>query len=122
MKHCLVVDHSRAVRTVARSVLATLAFQIEEAEDGATALRKCRHVIPDLVLLDANLRDMSGIDFLCSLRRDVRGRRPVVVYCTMQNDPGHIAEALRAGASQYLLKPFDQETLKTKLIETGMLP
>lgn len=49
MKHCLVVDDSRVIRTVARRILEELRYSVEEAEDGMTGLRACREKMPDLI-------------------------------------------------------------------------
>jgi two-component system chemotaxis response regulator CheY len=121
VKHCLVVDNSRVIRKVACGILETLFFETEEAENGATALQACRGRMPDLILLDGHLPDMSGIDFLRNLRRNIRGRQPVVVYCTIENDAEHIGEALSAGASDHVMKPFDRDMLRAKLTDAGLL-
>lgn len=121
MKLCLVVDDSRVVRAVACGGVQLLGFDTKEAEDAVTALRHCENEMPDLILVDSDLPDMSGVEFLRKLRRNLRGRRPVVIYCTMLNDHERIAQALSAGASQYLLKPFDLETLKATLTKTAVL-
>ncbi len=55
MKHCLVVEDSRVMRTVARRIFEELQFDIGEAEDGMAALRACREKMPDLIFLDWNL-------------------------------------------------------------------
>jgi two-component system chemotaxis response regulator CheY len=119
MKHCLVVDDSRVIRKVACQILETFSFETEEAPDGAAALHACRARMPDLILLDAQMPDMSGVDFLRSLRRDAKGRNPVVVYCTIENDPAVIGEALSAGANEYVMKPFDRDMLESKLQIVG---
>lgn len=121
MKHCLVVDDSRVIRKVACRILEDLRFETEEAEDGVTALEACRRQMPDLVLLDWNLPNMNGIEFLRALRRERDGKTPVVVFCTTENDVGHISEALGAGANEYIMKPFDRGILESKLAEVGMI-
>lgn len=62
-----------------------------------------------------------GIEFLRGLRREIGGTRPVVVLCTAENDAGQIAEALNAGANEYILKPFDRDALVAKLTDVGLL-
>ncbi len=121
MKHCLVVDDSRVIRKVACRILGDLRFETDEAEDGAAALEICRRQMPDLILLDWNLPTMNGIEFLRALRREHEGKSPVVVFCTTENDVAHITEALGAGASEYIMKPFDREIIESKLAEVGML-
>ena len=51
----------------------------------------------------------------------VAGDKPVVVFCTTENDMAHITEALRAGADEYVMKPFDGEIIESKLQQTGLL-
>lgn len=121
MKHCLVVDDSRVIRKIACGIMETLSFKTEEAENGAMALAVCRSRMPDLILLDGRLPDMSSIEFLRNLRRHAPGKTPVVLYCTIENDPERINEALGAGAREYVLKPFDQDSLKSKLAQAGLL-
>jgi two-component system chemotaxis response regulator CheY len=121
MKSCLVVDDSRVIRKVARRILENLAFETEEAEDGLVALARCRKQMPDAVLLDWNMPVLTGIEFLRQLRREPGGERPVVVFCTTENDVDHISEAIRAGADEYMMKPFDSEILQSKFIEAGLI-
>jgi two-component system, chemotaxis family, chemotaxis protein CheY len=121
MKSCLVVDDSRVIRKVARRILEDLNFQIEEAADGLEALNSCRRRMPDAILLDWNMPVMSGIDFLRQLRRDPGGERPVVVFCTTENDLDHISEAINAGANEYIMKPFDGDIIQSKFVEAGLI-
>ncbi len=121
VKRCLIVDDSRVVRAVARRILEKLNFEIDEAEDGETALDVCKRHMPDAILLDWNLPVMSGIDFLQILRRTSGGDKPVVVFCTTENDLAHIRKAIDAGANEYIMKPFDSEILETKFQQVGLL-
>ncbi len=119
MKHCLVVDDSRVIRKVACKILESMDFETDEAEDGASALDACRMRMPELILLDWQMPAMSGVEFLRSLRREQGGTRPIVVFCTTENDVGHISEAMGAGANEYVVKPYDREILKAKLARIG---
>ena len=69
MKSCLVVDDSKVIRKVARHILETLNFTVNEAEDGREALTRCEEQMPDVVLLDWNMPVMSGMEFLRLLRQ-----------------------------------------------------
>lgn len=121
MKTCLVVDDSRVIRKVARRILEELEFAVVEAGDGAEALEKCREHMPDAILLDWNMPIMNGLDFVKALRREETGDRPIVVFCTTENDMAHITEALRAGADEYVMKPFDGDIIASKFQQTGLL-
>ncbi|MBV8978476.1 MAG: response regulator [Alphaproteobacteria bacterium] len=120
MKSCLVVDDSRVIRKVACRIMSDLGFLTEEAEDGITALESCRAHMPEMILLDWSMPNMSGIEFLKALRRERSGDRPVVVFCTTENDVAHIAEAMGAGANEYIMKPFDRDSLAAKLADVGL--
>ncbi len=121
MTHCLVVDDSSVIRKVARRILEDLDFSISEAADGQQALEECRTRMPDAVLLDWNMPVMDGMEFLTKLRELPEGDVPKVVFCTTENDVGHIARALHAGANEYIMKPFDREIVEAKFQEVGLI-
>ncbi len=112
---CLLVDDSLLVRKIARKIFMGLGFETDEAENGQIALEKCQSRMPDVVLLDWNMPVMDGLEFLKSLRRTEGGRTPAVIFCTTETDVDHIQRALASGANEYLMKPFDQESLVAKL-------
>ena len=76
--------------------------------------------MPDVILLDWNMPVMSGMDFLRALRETALADRPKVVFCTTENDMAHIRAAIEAGADEYVMKPFDRETLESKLQIVGV--
>jgi two-component system chemotaxis response regulator CheY len=121
MRTCLVVDDSSVVRKIARRILEGLEFQIVEAEDGEKALEVCKRGLPDAILLDWNMPVMDGYHFLGNLRRMPAGDQPKVVFCTIENGIDHIARALHAGASEYIMKPFDKDIIATKFQEIGLI-
>ncbi len=120
MKSCLIVDDSKVIRKVARHILETLNFAVDEAEDGQMALARCEAHLPDVVLLDWNMPVMSGMEFLRNLRQRPFERQPKVVFCTTENDLAHIRAAIEAGADEYVMKPFDRDTLEAKLQLVGV--
>jgi two-component system chemotaxis response regulator CheY len=119
MKTCLIVDDSRVIRKVSRHILESLGFTVSEAENGREGLEACEAAMPDVVLLDWNMPVMTGIEFLAQLRQRPGGDAPKVVFCTTENDVAHIREAISAGADEYVMKPFDHETLQIKLQLVG---
>ncbi len=121
MKRCLIVDDSRVVRKVAARIIRDLKFDVAEAADGAEALEHCRRDMPDAVLLDWNMPVMNGLDFLRALRREPSGKKPVVLFCSSENDADHIGEAIRTGANEFIMKPFDAEIIESKFMEAGLL-
>ena len=120
MKTCLVVDDSSVVRKIARRILEGMAFTVIEAEDGAKAVEACKVATPDAVLLDWNMPVMDGFEFLIQLRRMPGGDVPKVVFCTTENGIDHISRALKAGANEYIMKPFDKDIVAAKFQEVGL--
>ena len=121
MKYCLVVDDSSVIRKVARRILEGLSFEIVEAEDGRQAYNACSQRMPDAILLDWNMPEMDGFQFLQHLRRMEDGKKPKVVFCTTENDVSQIARAIHAGADEYVMKPFDRTILTSKFAEVGLV-
>ena len=118
-KTCLIVDDSRIIRKVASRIIEDLGFEVDEAADGAEALTYCMGLMPQVVLLDWQMPVMDGLSFLRRLRDLPGGRVPKVLFCTIETRADRIAEALSAGADDYVMKPFDGEILHSKLAEVG---
>ena len=118
-KTVLVVDDAGVVRKFARRILEDLGFEVEEAQNGKDAADFCGRGMPDGILLDWNMPVMNGIEFIGALRRLAGGSAPKVVFCTTENDIAHIRAAIAAGADEYVMKPFDRETLQSKLQIVG---
>jgi two-component system, chemotaxis family, chemotaxis protein CheY len=121
MKNCLVVDDSAVIRKVARRIIESLNFEISEAEDGSKALDHCKNEMPDAILLDWNMPVMDGYEFLREVRKLPEGSKPKIIFCTTENDVGHIAKAIHAGADEYIMKPFDKDIVESKFSEVGLL-
>ncbi len=120
MKNCLIVDDSRVIRKVSRHILEAMGFSVDEAGNGQEALEFCAGQLPDVILLDWNMPVMSGIEFIRALRQTDGGHQPKVVFCTTENDVAHIRSAIEAGANEYVMKPFDRDTLQIKLQLIGV--
>ena len=121
MKSCLIVDDSSVVRKVARRILEDMKFRIAEAANGQLAMDECVREMPDVILLDWNMPVMNGLEFLGKLRAHAGGDKPVVVFCTTENDIGHIQRAIAAGANEYIMKPFDSEIIQSKFAQAGLV-
>ena len=121
MKNCLIVDDSKVIRKVARHILETMEFNVSEAADGQEALTHCNDNKPDVILLDWNMPVMSGMDFLKAYRAASNVAGAKVIFCTTENGIGHIQAAIAAGADEYVMKPFDRETLEAKLQIVGCM-
>jgi len=121
MSYCLIVDDSAVIRKVAKHIVEGFRFNTGEAEDGRVALGKCREQMPDAVLLDWNMPNMDGIEFVTALREEKDGDKPKVIFCTTENDAAHIAQAIKAGADEFVMKPFDKTILQTKFQQVGLI-
>lgn len=121
MKLCLVVDDSEVVRKVARRIFEKLNFETDEASSGQEAIDSCLKTMPDAILYDAHMPPMASVEFLTTVRAMPNGSKPIIIFCATDNDSGEIARALTAGADEYVLKPFDTDTIKAKLAATDLL-
>jgi two-component system chemotaxis response regulator CheY len=117
MAQCLILDDSRVIRTVAHRIFEQLHFAVAEAEDGISGLRCCREKMPDLILLDWSMPGMSGVEFMQALRAQPDGGRPIVLVSLTEMDAGEVALGVAAGIDDFIMKPFDRETLSAKLAD-----
>lgn len=115
----MLVDDSRVIRKVSRRIVETVGYEVTEAENGKEALAMCKVAMPDLILLDWNMPVMGGIEFISELHRIGGNLRPKVVFCTTNSNALDIHKGIAAGAHEYVIKPFDQETLVAKLQGIG---
>jgi two-component system chemotaxis response regulator CheY len=120
-KTALIVDDSRAQRTVLGRLLGELGFEIAGAGDGASALAtlaEIGHV--DVALVDWNMPEMDGLSFIRAVRSDPAYERMLLLMVTSESEPSHIAKALMAGADEYVIKPMTGEALAAKLELAGL--
>ena len=119
----LVVDDSRSMRTIILKQLKELGFEVYEAENGQQAMSRLHEVKNiHLVLLDWNMPEMDGLEVLSLIRGEPAYKEVRVMMVTTESEMSRVATALEAGASEYLMKPFDREALLEKLILLGMDP
>jgi len=112
----LVVDDYSTMRRIMRNLLGQIGFQnIDEAEDGASALKKLREKNFDLVISDWNMVPMSGLDLLRELRGDTQLRDMPFIMVTAANETKDVIAAKAAGVNYYIVKPFTAETLRKKI-------
>lgn len=117
----IVVDDSRATRTILKRALAQEGFDVVEAGDGKAALDEISKAGPiDLALVDWNMPVMTGFELLC----EVRGRRDLdkmaVMMVTTETESSQVQRALDAGANDYVMKPFTEDVLREKLLLLGL--
>jgi two-component system chemotaxis response regulator CheY len=112
----LVVDDFNTMRRIIRGLLKELNYlNIDEAEDGAVALRKLQQEKFDFVITDWNMPNFSGLDLLMEIRKDPKLCKLPVLMVTAEAKKENIIAAAQAGASGYIVKPFNAATLNEKL-------
>ena len=112
----LVVDDAATMRRIVKGLLRELGIKnMREAENGSTALEELRKKKADLVVSDWNMPIMNGLDLLRAIRQDNDLKSTPVLMVTAEAKKENIIEALQAGVSNYIVKPFNAKTLEEKL-------
>ena len=112
----LIVDDFATMRRILRNILKQIGFtDIVEADDGNTALKELQKEKIDLILCDWNMPEMPGIDLLKTLKADEQLKDIPFVMVTAEAQKDNIIEAVKAGVSSYIIKPFTAETVSEKL-------
>jgi two-component system chemotaxis response regulator CheY len=112
----LVVDDAATMRRILKGLLRELGIRnMREAENGSLALDELRKKKADLVVSDWNMPVMNGLDLLRAIRQDNDLKATPVLMVTAEAKKENIVEALQAGVSNYIVKPFNAKTLEEKL-------
>ncbi len=112
----LVVDDFATMRKIIRNVLKQIGFEdIAEAEDGAAALQILKTEQVGLVVTDWNMPNMSGLDLLRKIRQNSQFAEVPVLMVTAEGLKENVLEAVKAGVSNYVVKPFTAEVLQEKI-------
>ncbi len=112
----LVVDDYNTMIRIICNLLKQLGYQnIDNANDGATALAKLRAGRYGLVISDWNMEPMSGYDLLKEVRADAKLGKTPFIMITAESKTENVIAAKRAGVSNYIVKPFNAQTLQAKI-------
>jgi two-component system, chemotaxis family, chemotaxis protein CheY len=112
----LIVDDYRTMLRIIRNLLKQLDFNnVEEATDGTEALAKLRAGNFGLVISDWNMQPMTGLDLLREVRADARLKQTPFIMITAESKTENVIAAKQAGVSNYIVKPFNAETLREKI-------
>lgn len=112
----LIVDDYKTMLRIVRNLLKQLGFEnVEEASDGSEALGKLREKKYDLVISDWNMEPMTGIQLLREVRGDDGLKTTPFIMITAESKKENVVAAAQAGVNNYIVKPFNAATLKTKL-------
>jgi two-component system, chemotaxis family, chemotaxis protein CheY len=112
----LVVDDQALMRKIVRKLLSHIGFtRITDVADGDEALAALRTAPHGLVISDWNMDKMSGIELLAAIRADATLKNLPFILATAEGKPEHVLAAKEAGANGYIVKPFDVDSLKSKI-------
>ena len=113
----LLVDDSRTIRSIQKNTLRGLGYEdVVEADDGLEALAAVVASPPDVIILDWNMPNMDGPTFLRKLR--AKGSAIPVIMCTTESEKSRVVAAIKAGANNYVVKPFTPQVLAEKIEQT----
>ncbi|MCB1562232.1 MAG: response regulator [Alphaproteobacteria bacterium] len=114
----LIVDDYNTMLRIIKNLLKQLGFNnVDEATDGAMALEKIKNKPYGLVISDWNMEPMTGIQLLRSIRGSGESYKDVpFIMITAESKTENVVEAKKAGVNNYIVKPFNAETLKSKIV------
>jgi two-component system chemotaxis response regulator CheY len=117
MKTVLVVDDSRIMRNIVKNTFSELKIpcQFLEAGNGKEALQQLQHQTVHLILLDWNMPELSGIDFLKQVRAMAQYKSLPIIMVTSESAKYNVIEALKHGATDYIIKPVNEKIFIEKL-------
>jgi len=117
----LVVDDSRSMRAILHRTLEQCGFEVVVASNGRDAVERLALMrIPELALVDWNMPEMTGIEFITAIRSDHNYNSMRIVMVTTETELEQVQRALAAGANEYIMKPFTKEVLIEKLTMLGL--
>lgn len=117
----LVIDDSRAIRLILGQILKALKIEVIEAGHGLEALEKLKESGPlDLALVDWNMPEMNGYEFVCEVRKDDQYKDMKLMMVTTETEMSQVIKALEAGANEYVMKPFTKDMIVEKLTIMGL--
>ena len=119
--HALIIDDSRSMRMIIGRIIREIGFEITEAGDGQQALSRLEEGCkPDLILVDWNMPEMNGYEFVQAVRANPLYDASRIVMVTTESELGQISKALDAGANEYVMKPFTADVIRDKLAILGI--
>lgn len=123
MAQAMVIDDSRAMRMILCRTLERLGYQVAQAANGKDALEQIHRDGSQvaLFLVDWNMPEMDGLTFVKALRSESQYQSTPVMMVTTETEADQMGAALEAGANEYVIKPFTDETIEDKLRMLGVL-
>ena len=117
----LVIDDSRSIRRIICKLMQELGYETLEAADGLEGLAQLNtHGMMDVVLVDWNMPEMNGIEFIRAVRKRTEYQDMPLVMVTTETEMSNISQAFMAGVNEYIMKPFDKNMVFEKLQLLGI--
>ena len=117
----LIIDDSKAMRSILSRMLRGLGFEVLEAGNGREGLQRLQESGKiDLALVDWNMPEMNGLEFIRTVRAEQSYNGVLLMMVTTETEMENVVRALAAGANEYVMKPFTQEVIMEKLQIFGM--
>jgi two-component system chemotaxis response regulator CheY len=121
--HALVLDDSRAIRAILSGILKEIGFSVTEGANGKDGLERLMQMgRADLALVDWNMPEMDGYEFVQAVRAREEHRAMRIVMVTTETEVSQMSRALEAGANEYVMKPFSKDVITEKLETLGVCP
>jgi two-component system chemotaxis response regulator CheY len=119
----MVIDDSRAMRLILARIAGQLGFDVVQAGNGREALERLAELesTPELALVDWNMPEMNGLEFIIAVRKEPRYKSMTLMMVTTESEQGQIVRALAAGAHEYVIKPFTPDAIVEKLALLGLV-
>lgn len=120
--HALIIDDSRAMRAILKKILHGVGFQTSEATNGLEGLERLKeHSDIAIALVDWNMPEMNGYEFVRAVRSDPANRDLWLMMVTTETEMSRVVKAMAAGANEYVMKPFTDDVIIDKLQLLGLV-
>jgi two-component system chemotaxis response regulator CheY len=119
----LIIDDARTMRSILRRIVTPLGFEVQEAGNGREALdyMLATDEVPAFALVDWNMPEMNGLEFIKAVRAEPRWRSMSLMMVTTESENHQVVRALAAGAHEYMIKPFPAVAVVEKLAMLGLV-
>ncbi|MCC9643236.1 response regulator [Rhodopirellula sp. JC740] len=117
----LIVDDSRVIRRMIARIMKSIGYETHEAEHGLEGLERLQELgRVDLILVDWNMPEMNGLEFVKAVRADEQYGATPMIMVTTESEMERMALAFMAGVNEYIMKPFTEENINSKLEILGI--
>ena len=118
--HALVIDDSKPIRMILTKILTEIGFEVEQASNGFEAMDVLKKEKVDIALVDWNMPEMNGYEFVKAVRKDNTCKKMLLMMVTTETAITQVAAALEAGVDEYVMKPFTKDMIVEKLALMGI--